>query len=97
LLSRSDNQNVETSIPHNPVNLLLDEDPLPPPPPLPPMQWRMTRQTTLLEEEKGITTKDMFRKTSSLPHIHTSAQEEHPPPVAPSDPQEHARDVVWII
>ncbi|KAK3159773.1 hypothetical protein QOZ80_1BG0050910 [Eleusine coracana subsp. coracana] len=91
LMSRSGNQNGETSIPHNPVNLPLDEDQLPPPPPLPPMQWRMMRQPTSLEE--GITAKDMFRETSSLPHEHTSAQEEHLPPVAPPAPQGHAKCV----
>ncbi|KXG31590.1 SCAR-like protein 2 isoform X1 [Sorghum bicolor] len=93
LMSRSDDQNGETSIPHNPVNLLPDEDQLPPPPPLPPMQWRMTRQTTSLEEETCITAKDMLRKTSSLPHIHTSAQEEHLPPTAPLDLQGNAKEV----
>lgn len=97
LMSRSDDQNGETSIPHNPVNLLPDEDQLPPPPPLPPMQWRMTRQTTSLEEETCITAKDMLRKTSSLPHIHTSAQEEHLPPTAPLDLQGNAKEVVWSV
>jgi hypothetical protein len=107
LMSRSDDQNGETSIPHNPVNLPPDEDQLPPPPPLPPMQWRMTRQTTSLEEETCITAKDMLRKTSSLPHIHTSAQEEHLPPTAPLDLhlpptasldlQGHAKEVVWTV
>nr|QFR35808.1 SCAR-like protein 2 [Chandrasekharania keralensis] len=93
LMSRSDDQNVETSIPHNSVILPPDEDQLPPPPPLPPMQWRMTRQTTSVEEETCITDKDMLRKTSSLPHIDTSAQEEHLPPTAPLDPQGHAKEV----
>jgi hypothetical protein len=97
LMSQSDNQNAETSIPHNPVNLPLDEDQLPPPPPLPPMQWRMMKQTTLLQEGKGTTAKDIFRKTSSLLHVQTSAQEEHLPPVALPDPQGHVKDVVWII
>ncbi|GJN38066.1 hypothetical protein PR202_gb27074 [Eleusine coracana subsp. coracana] len=91
LMSISGNQNGETSIPHNLVNLPLNEDQLPPPPPLPPMQWRMMRQTTLLEE--GTTVKDMFRETSSLPHVHTSAQEDHLPPVAPPAPQGHAKAV----
>lgn len=93
LMSRSDDQNGETPIPHNLGNMTPDEDQLPPPPPLPPMQWRMTRQTTSLEEETCITTKDMLRKTSSLPHIHTSAQEEHCPPTAPLDLQGHAGEV----
>lgn len=100
LISRSDDPNGETSIPHNPVNLPPDEDQLPPPPPLPPMQWRMTKQTTSLEEETCITAKDMLRKTSSLPHIHTSiqeVQEEHLPPTAPLDLQGHAKEVVWIV
>ncbi|GJN06400.1 hypothetical protein PR202_ga24128 [Eleusine coracana subsp. coracana] len=43
--------------------------------------------------EEGITAKDMFRETSSLPHEHTSAQEEHLPPVAPPAPQGHAKCV----
>jgi hypothetical protein len=67
----------------------------------------MTRQTTSLEEETCITAKDMLRKTSSLPHIHTSAQEEHLPPTAPLDLhlpptasldlQGHAKEVVWTV
>ncbi|KAK8452662.1 hypothetical protein SEVIR_5G145400v4 [Setaria viridis] len=93
LMSRNDDQNDEASIPHNPLNLPPAEDQLPPPPPLPPMQWRMTRQTTPLEEERGITAKDMFRKSSCLPHVHTSAQEEHPLPAALQDPQGHAKEV----
>ncbi|TVU22821.1 hypothetical protein EJB05_32541 [Eragrostis curvula] len=93
LIPRSDNQNGEISIPHNPVNLPLDEDQLPPPPPLPPMQWRMMKQTTSLEEEKGTPAKDMFRKPSSLPHVDTSAQEEHHPPDASPDTQGHAKEV----
>lgn len=106
LMSRSDDQNGETFVPHNPVNLPPNEDQLPPPPPLPPMQWRMTRQPTSLEEEAGITAKDMLRKISSLPHVQTSAQEEHHPaqeehlpPTAPLDPQGHAKEqeLVWIV
>ncbi|KAF8714334.1 hypothetical protein HU200_027798 [Digitaria exilis] len=93
LMSRNDAHNDKASIPHNPVNLPPAEDQLPPPPPLPPMQWRVTRQTTSLEEERGITDKDMFRKSSSLPHVHISAQEEHPPPTALPDPQGHVKEV----
>ncbi|XP_062190236.1 SCAR-like protein 2 isoform X2 [Phragmites australis] len=93
LMSRNDNQNGEPSIPHNPVNLSLDEDQLPPPPPLPPMQWMMMRQTTSKEEERDTTVKDMLRKASSLPHVHTSAQEEYLPPIAPPGPQEHPKEV----
>ncbi|PAN32875.2 hypothetical protein PAHAL_5G516700 [Panicum hallii] len=93
IMSRNNDQNDEASIPHNPVNLPPAEDPLPPPPPLPPMQWRMTRQTTSLEEERGITAKDMFQKSSSLPHVHTSAKEGPHPPTALRDPQGHAKEV----
>ncbi|KAG2594954.1 SCAR-like protein 2 isoform X1 [Panicum virgatum] len=93
LMSRNNDQNDEASIPHNPVNLPPAEDPLPPPPPLPPMQWRMTRQTTSLEEERGITAKGIFQKSSSLPHVHTSALEEPHPPTALPDPQGHAKEV----
>ncbi|CAO2199506.1 unnamed protein product [Urochloa humidicola] len=92
LMSRNNGQNNEVSIPNNPVNLPQDEDQLPPPPPLPPMQWRMTRQTTSLEEERGITARDMFQKSSSLPHVHTPAQEEHPLPAALPDPQGRAKE-----
>lgn len=93
LMSRSDDRNGETSSPHNPVSLPPDEDQLPPPPPLPPMQWRMTRQTTSLEEERDIAAKDMLRKASSLPHRHTSPQEEHLPRTEPLDPHGHAKEV----
>ncbi|XP_062218762.1 SCAR-like protein 2 isoform X2 [Phragmites australis] len=93
LMSRNDNQNGETSIPHNAVNLPLVEDQLPPPPPLPPMQWRMMRETTSLEEERGIEAKDMLRKVSSLPHVHTCAQDEHLPPIAPPGPQGQTKEV----
>jgi len=93
LMSRNNDQNDEASIPHNPVNLPPAEDPLPPPPPLPPMQWRMTRQTTSLEEERGITAKGIFQKSSSLPHVHTSALEEPHPLTALPDPQGHAKEV----
>jgi len=93
LMSRNNDQNDEASVPHNPVNLPPAEDPLPPPPPLPPMQWRMTRQTTSLEEERGITAKGIFQKSSSLPHVHTSALEEPHPLTALPDPQGHAKEV----
>ncbi|CAL4952292.1 unnamed protein product [Urochloa decumbens] len=92
LMPRNNDQNDEAPIPHNPVNLPPAEDQMPPPPPLPPMQWRMTRQTTSLEEERGITAKDLFRKSSNLPHVHTSAQEENPLPAALPDPQRHAKE-----
>uniref|UniRef100_A0A0A9DNM7 Uncharacterized protein n=1 Tax=Arundo donax TaxID=35708 RepID=A0A0A9DNM7_ARUDO len=93
LISRNDNQNGETSMPHNAANSPLDEDQLPPPPPLPPMQWRMMRQTTSLEEGRGTSAKDMLRKVSSLPHVHTSDQDEHLPPIAPPDPHGHIKEM----
>uniref|UniRef100_A0A0A9DZG2 Protein SCAR n=1 Tax=Arundo donax TaxID=35708 RepID=A0A0A9DZG2_ARUDO len=93
LMPRNDDQNGETSMSYKTVNMQLDEDQLPPPPPLPPMQWRMMRQTTSLEEERGTAAKDMLREVSSLPPVHTSAQDEHLPPLAPPDPQGHINEV----
>ncbi|KAJ1282075.1 hypothetical protein BS78_03G022200 [Paspalum vaginatum] len=90
LMPRINNPNGETTIPRNPMSLRPDEDQLPPPPPLPPMQWRMTRQTTSLEEERGIIA---LRKASNLPHTHTFGEEEHLPPTAPLDPQGQAKEV----
>ncbi|KAL6626943.1 hypothetical protein ACP70R_030669 [Stipagrostis hirtigluma subsp. patula] len=92
LMSINSNKNGETSIPHKPVNLPLGEDQLPPPPPLPPMQWRMMRQTTCLDEERGTTARDMLRDVSSQTHVQTSAQEERIPQIAPSAPQGHTKE-----
>lgn len=94
LMSTNNDQNGDTLIPHNPVNLSPDQDRMPPPPPLPPMQWRTMRQTTSLEEERDSTAKNMLKNASSLPPVHTPVQEEHLPPGAPPDPHGNDKEVI---
>ncbi|KAG8052977.1 hypothetical protein GUJ93_ZPchr0001g31666 [Zizania palustris] len=92
LMATCNNQNGDAFIPHNPVSLSPDEDHLPPPPPLPPMQWRTMTQTASIEEGRGSAAKDMHKSTSGQSPAHTPVQEEHIPPIALPDEQEHAKE-----
>ncbi|KAL5223048.1 hypothetical protein ABZP36_027761 [Zizania latifolia] len=91
LMATGNHQNGDAFIPHNPVSLSPDEDQLPPPPPLPPMQWTM-RQTASVEEGIGSAAKHIFKSTSGQSPAHTPVQEEHIPPIALPDEQEHVKE-----
>lgn len=93
LMSTNNRHNGDAPIQHNPVNLLPDEDQMPPPPPLPPMQWRTMRQTASLEDERGATAENMLKDASSLPPLHSPVQQEHLPPIVLPDPEAHTKEV----